>query len=134
MTHEQAIRSVVESEMAAANAGDLEGWLAHFADDVSFLPANESILLGKEAVRAWGEFLFSQFDLHEDVSVEEVVVSGDLAYTRTTFAMTMTPKAGGESFTDVGKMLSIFGRQQDGSWKWSRACWNSDGPPSEVVG
>ena len=41
-------------------------------------------------------------------------------------ALTLTPKAGGDSVEDHGKYIDLLRRQTSGSWKFARLIWNSD--------
>jgi uncharacterized protein (TIGR02246 family) len=48
--------------------------------------------------------------------VREVVVAGDLGFSRTHLTVTMTPTAGGKPLRRSGPTLSIFRRLGDGRW------------------
>ena len=52
--------------------------------------------------------------------VQEVKVAGDMAYAWSFLNVQMTPIAGGETVKRSGNVLSIFSRQQDGSWQLTR--------------
>ncbi|MFQ5962467.1 MAG: YybH family protein [Candidatus Methylomirabilales bacterium] len=141
----EAVHRVRETHDAAVNAGDLEAYLAVFAEDAVLMPPNEPPVLGKEATRAWGQGLFSQFSFEETMSSEEVVVAGDWGFDRGTYTIRPTPKVGGEAaegtpieqpeigreldYAQTGKYLWILKRQGDGSWKTARAMWSSNHPP-----
>lgn len=56
----------------------------------------------------------------------EVEVSCDLGYFWSSYTLTATPKAGGDSITDDGKSVFILRRQPDHSWKIARLIDNSD--------
>jgi ketosteroid isomerase-like protein len=62
--------------------------------------------------------------------VEGVRAAGDLAVGWGTYTLTITPEAGGEPLTDMGKWMAIAERQPDGTWRGLRNIWNQDAPPS----
>jgi uncharacterized protein (TIGR02246 family) len=125
---EAAIRNLGAEVVAAENAGDLDALMAGIAGNAIWLPPNESALTGKVAIREWMQNWFDQFDLEETTATEEVEVIGDWAFVRGTYEFTATPKAGGEAQQETGKYIWILQRQADGSWKFARVIWNSDGP------
>ncbi|MEE8349277.1 MAG: SgcJ/EcaC family oxidoreductase [Acidobacteriota bacterium] len=125
----EAINQLPANYAAAENAGDLDGVVAVFTDDAIRMPPNAPALIGKESIRSWMQATFDENTHQLYNPLEEVQVSGDLAFGRGTYTTTMTPKAGGEPIQDEGKYLVIFQKQPDGSWKAIRDTWNSDNPP-----
>jgi uncharacterized protein (TIGR02246 family) len=126
----QTILALEQNIFAAQNAGDLEGWLSFFTDDVFIMPPNEPALRGKEAVRAYNLPIWQQFDLHEETDEREVEAAGNWGYIRAHWKWTLIPKGGDDAVIDVGDSIWIVRRQADGSWKLSMAIWNSDNPPT----
>jgi ketosteroid isomerase-like protein len=49
--------------------------------------------------------------------MQEVTVSGDYAFQRGTYQYDMRPRTGGAAARTSGKLMGIFRRQPDGSWK-----------------
>lgn len=130
MDDEGAIKSVFKQVDDAINAGDLAGYLASYVDDCVVLPPNTEVIMGKEGYRAFAQPIIDQFDIDETIRVEEAEVVGDWAFARTSYVWRLTPKAGGAAVEEVGKMITILGRQADGSWRISRIMWNSDSSPA----
>ena len=58
----------------------------------------------------------------------EVAKSGDLAYLYGTYQMSWND-ANGKPVGDNGKMVEIWKKQSDGSWKSIVDTWSSDLPP-----
>jgi uncharacterized protein (TIGR02246 family) len=111
---ERAIRDIIATWLSASAAGDSEKVLSLMSDDVVFLVAGRPPF-GKQ------EFAASQSSLathriEATSEVREVVVAGDLAFTRTQLTVTMTPTAGGKPLRRSGPTLSIFRRLGDGRW------------------
>lgn len=117
-----------EIHVAAVNAGDADGWADCFIDDGVQMPPNFAANAGKAALRGWIQGFLSMFACRFGLSVEEVQVAADWAFERGRYAITLTPKAGGEPVEDRGKYITIYQRQQDGAWKIARDIWNSDQP------
>ena len=124
-----AIRSVFDKGIAAANAGDAADLAAFYTEDVVVMNPNQPTHIGKEALLQNLHALFDPFTVKMTAQIEEVEVSGDWGFTRSSFTWTLTPKAGGEPNEDSGNWLVIWRRGPDGSWKVAREIWNSTQPP-----
>jgi len=124
----QAILDFEQTVFDAQIAGDIEAWLSSFTEDVTLFPPNAPALTSKLAVRQWNAPLFEQFDLHEESDDREIEVAGDLGYIRAHWTWIQTPKNGGKAVKDTGNSIWIVRRQLNGSWKITRAIWNSDNP------
>ncbi len=124
----EAIKQVLEEEVAAINAGDAERFLAILSADVVAMPPNEPGVRGQQT-RLWLRDFFDQFAVQlKPYSDEEFVVAGDWAFHLYWFEWTVMPKVGGEPITDQGKGVHILQRQPNGSWLLAVDTWNSDLP------
>src|ERR1700736_1499036 len=88
---EVAIRAADAAGLKAAQAKDVAGATANYADDASWLPPHAPIVQGKEAIRsAWAQLLTTP-GLKIDWQITKVDVSrtGDMAYTLYKYEMTM---------------------------------------------
>jgi len=116
---EQAICEVHSTWIDAVNAGDLARLLVMTTDDVVFLNP------GRSAFRQ-DEFCANFSAAHEQVRIrciselEEVVVVGEVAYTRSRDSLTVSPRAGGEVSRLTGDRLTIYRKQPDGRWLLAR--------------
>jgi len=124
----QAILDFEQTVYDAQIAGDIEAWMSSFAEDVTLFPPNAPALTNKLAIRQWNAPLFEQFYLYEESDEREVEVAGDRGYLRAHWTWTKTPKGGGKIVKDTGNSIWIMHRQPNGSWKITRAIWNSDIP------
>jgi uncharacterized protein (TIGR02246 family) len=124
---ERAIRAEEAAGLKAAQAKELEGAVANYADDASWLPPNAPIAKGKDAIRAgWAALLASPgFNIDCQITKLEVARSGDLAYTLYIYEMSMQGP-GGKSIADHGKDMAVWKTQQDGTWKIVADTFNSD--------
>ncbi len=125
----EAINKVLEQEVAAINAGDVEAFVALFTDDAVLMAPGEPAVIGTEAVRSWAQDFSDQFTVQYTVTSEEIVVAGNWAFQRLSATLTLTPAAGGDPIREGIKGIHICQRQPDGSWKLTRDIWNSDSPP-----
>jgi len=130
-----AIRALVEQWIAAIETGDVDGVLALYTDDAVRLPPDGPAYSGKEAFEEDSSGAFEQFSFEVVWPVEgteEIVVADGWAYHLSEYAMLVTPKEGGETMEENGKIIEICQRQPDGSWKLAREIWNRNNPPPET--
>lgn len=125
---EAAIRAVVAEEVRAANAGDVEAFLAAFSDDAVAMPPEAPAASGP----AFRELITEMF-AEVDVAVEyfgddALIIDGDHAIHQYSFNWTLTPKAGGDAMSEQGKGIHVLARQSDGSWKITHDQWSPDAP------
>ena len=114
---------------AAWLAGDADAILAKSADDMIFMPPHEGKKTGKEEIGSWLRGFFKQFSMTELAMPErEVIVSGDWAFERSSYAWVIVPAGGGEAISDQVNFLGIWHREADGVWREVRAIWNSTRP------
>jgi ketosteroid isomerase-like protein len=73
--------------------------------------------------------VFKAYTIKSETRLMDVEASGDLGYFWCTYALTATPKAGGESLEEKGKSVFIVKREH-GDWKIARLIDNSDQAPS----
>ena len=116
---EREIREVHSTWIDAVNAGDLARLLTLMADDAVFLNPGRSPSYREE-------FSTNFSAAHQQVRVrciselEEVVVVGEVAYTRSRDALSVTPRAGGEATQLAGHRITVYRKQPDGHWLLTR--------------
>ncbi|MFN2218589.1 MAG: YybH family protein [Anaerolineae bacterium] len=117
----------------ASNTGDLDLWISLWADDGTRMAPSAPPQIGRDQIREAVKPVFDVFDLDMTVHMEEAKVDGDLGLTRSSYSLTLTPKAGGDPivFDPDGKALSVYARQADGSWKIVHDCLNTNVAPSQ---
>ncbi len=77
---------------ATVSSGDLDGYLSLFAEDAVWVTPELDEIVGRDAIRAWLEPVFAQFDYELTITVADVRVAGDLGIERARFVSRMTPK------------------------------------------
>ena len=80
---------------------------------------------GKEEIRRLYQAVFKEVTIKSEGTVMEVEASGDWGYFWSTYKLTATPRAGGETIESEGKSLFVVKRQPDGTWKIARLMDNS---------
>ena len=115
-TDEQAIREVVAQWHRATAAGDVEAVLKLMAEDVVFLVAGQPPMRGRAAFERGLRGFLGQYRIESIGEVQEIEVSGDLAYCWSILTVRVVPIAGGNTAVRTGSALSILRRQPSGSW------------------
>ena len=116
---EQEIRTVHSIWIDAVNAGDLARLLALVAEDVVFFGPGQAPF-GRE------KFSSTFLAAHQEMRIcctselEEVVVVGEVAYTRSRDALSVTARAGGKEARLAGHRMTVYRKQGDGRWLLSR--------------
>ncbi len=113
---EQAIRALVATWHRATAAGDVEAVLPLMAQDVVFLVAGQPPMRGRDAFEKGLRTLLASHRIQSTGDVQEVGVSGDLAYRWTLLNVEITPLAGGSTVRRSGSALSILLKQPRGDW------------------
>jgi uncharacterized protein (TIGR02246 family) len=116
---ERAVREVHATWIDAVNAGDLGRLLKMMADDVVFLNPGRAPI-GRDEFPLG----FSAAHQHSKIrcisELEEVVVVGEIAYTRCRDSLAIFPRVGGETTELAGDRLTIYRKQPDGRWLLAR--------------
>jgi uncharacterized protein (TIGR02246 family) len=116
---EQEINEVHSTWIDAVNSGDLVRLRTLMADDVVFINPGRAPF-GRDG------FSVGFADAHQRVRIrciselEEVVVVGEVAYTRSRDALSVTQHAGGEAAQLAGHRITIYRKQPDGRWLLAR--------------
>lgn len=93
-------------------------------EDVILIAPDRPPLKGLRKLQRGLRDLFKSHNLRSSVTIEEIEVSGDLAICRTRVKIRTKRLADGTTESRVGHALSIFRKQNDGSWKLARSCRN----------
>lgn len=118
ITDEQAIRTVIDKWLRASSAADVDTMLSLLADDMVFIVPGQPPFGKKEFKAAW-EGPMKGAKVTSEAQVEEVLISGDFAVTRTRLAVQIVT-ADGESSRARGYTLTLFRKRPDGHWLFAR--------------
>lgn len=115
---EQAIREWLNEWLQASAMGDYKRMTAMLADDMVFLVPGQPPF-GKPQFSAAWEGPMRKARVESEADLEECLVSGDFACTRTRLAVSITTRDGMVSRAR-GYTLSLFRKQPDGRWLLAR--------------
>jgi len=121
-----AITAVSSARAQAFNESDAQGIAIHFTEDAILMAPSAPAMQGREAVAAYYQSIFDEYEPVLESYYEEVEVSGDMAYGRGEAKVTLTPRNGGPTTTSTSKYLNILQRQPDGSWQTTHDVWNGN--------
>jgi uncharacterized protein (TIGR02246 family) len=96
-------------------SGDVDALLSLYGDDPIVLPEGQAALRGKDAIRSLYQAVLQDFAIKSESTLIECDASGDLGYFWTAYALTATPKRGGEPARSVGKSIFIVRREPGGA-------------------
>ena len=116
---EQEIRTVHSTWIDAVNAGDLARLLTLVAEDVVFLTPGQAPF-GREEFSSHFMAAHQQMRICCTSELEEVIVVGEVAYTRSRDALSVTPRAGGKETQLAGHRVTVYRQQRDGRWLLAR--------------
>ena len=115
---ELAIRDVVRRWLKASAVGDVQSMLPMLADDMVFVVPGAAPF-GKAEFKAAWDGPMKGAKVEADADVEEVLIEGRFAVTRTRLSVAITT-AKDETSRAKGYTMTLFRKQPDGSWVMAR--------------
>ena len=122
MTDEGEIRDVLERYQRALNSGGTGLIMSCYAAGAIFMPTTLPTVAGA-ALRSWYGKFFEATKMDVMFTIDEVVVSGTVAYALTRSHGTQTMLAWGTASPESNREVFIFARE-DSAWKISRYLFN----------
>ena len=117
MNDEQQIRDLITTWLRVSAEGDISQILPLMTEDVVFLVAGQPPMRGREAFAASFAGWQGKFSLETDCEIQEIQMSGNLAYSWTSLSVTMTPVAGGPANRRSGNTLTVLRKNAEGKWQ-----------------
>jgi uncharacterized protein (TIGR02246 family) len=108
--------AIMESYAAALRASNVEQLVALYSPNGVFIRDNMPAVAGREALRAAYRETFSTLKVDLPITVQEVEVSGDMAWLRATSAGRVKVLASGRESNDAFNLMVVF-RREGGAWK-----------------
>jgi uncharacterized protein (TIGR02246 family) len=125
----EAIDPIRERIDAAWLRSDADGITRYLAEDAILLPPHAPRQMGREQITGWLRELFRHYTMTELAMPErELTVVGDLAFERSLYEWTLTPKDGGEPIRDQANWVGIWRQSREGDWAEVCGIWNSTLP------
>ena len=125
---QRAIDSAETRFSTALMKGDTTGINTVYAEDAVVLPPNMKAARGRAGLSQMHAAMLANVT-YPSVSLksEDLIVSGDYGIETGSYRMTVQPKTG-KAMDDIGKFMSVWKKQPDGSWKMIRDMFSSDLP------
>jgi len=120
---ENEITQVLSSYGNALNSGDAKYAASLYSADCVVMPPDGPTVQGRETVRNLYAGLFKDVSIRLSFHVDEVVVSNNLAYVRSTSKGTIRLLKAKKVIPEGNRELFIF-KKENGSWKISRYLFN----------
>lgn len=115
--------------------GDNKTVLSFYAEDAYSLPSYSPMMDGKKEIEQGMQMdkqagtNFKSFNL----KTKDLWTSGDLLCEVGTYTFSMIIPNSTNTFDDHGKYLTIYEKQQDGTWKIKADMWNTDTNPWAIM-
>ena len=113
---ERSIRALVERWHSATAEGDVDTVLTLMSEDVEFLVPGRDPMRGRAAFGTGLRTLLKTHRIHSSGDIQEVQLSGDLAFALTRLEVRVIPLGAGQENARSGFALSVFRKQVDGAW------------------
>ena len=131
-TDADGIRRLYRGFVAAKLARDVEKELSFVTEDAVYSPPGMPDVAGKAALRVWWTSREAADSLEAfELDPGELVVGGELAYSRGTSISRFRNRRTGQVSNQVVRHLDILRRQRDGHWLIARHIRNSSGSVPE---
>ena len=127
----QTIDQMNEKIAKAMIDRDNETMLSFYADDAISMPSYYPSMKGIEAIKKGmamdknSDYKYTNFKLKNT----DIITNGDIVCDIGTYELTMEMSGTDEPFNDVGKYMTVYQKQDDGSLKIKAEIWNSDHNP-----
>jgi uncharacterized protein (TIGR02246 family) len=117
---EAAVAAAMDNYVAAVRSSDAKKIVAWWTDDAIFINKNQPTVVGRPTMEAQLTGALATMRIAK-VTLDRVdlSVSGDLAYVIGTFDEVIQP-ATGSPVNSTGRVVYLWRRQADGSWKIAR--------------
>ena len=121
----KAVRAVADGIVAADNARDLARVMDSYASDAWLLPPNDAPVRGHTAIRPRYESLFSGFTPAIEGRIDEICVSGSIAYVRGHNGGRMISRTGAAPRMLDDVYMMTLRLEPDGRWRISHLMWHA---------
>lgn len=134
--NEAALSELVAEYLLAVNRGDADGLAVLYTEDAVRMQSNSKPKVGRDTIRLFAAADYADANWDLQIHVDESDYSGDLAFVRGTYALSVSPRDSpsevSEVYQEVGKWMDVMRRQDDGSWLIAREISNRNHPPGQM--
>ncbi|HNJ53765.1 MAG TPA: SgcJ/EcaC family oxidoreductase [Saprospiraceae bacterium] len=122
-SEKSAIEKLLFTYRDALNASDVNKVLPLYTSDGVFMPSNAPSAIGLEQVKTAYEFVFRSIQLNIEFFIDEIEISGDFAFARTSSKGTTLIHASGQTVPEENRELFVL-QKINGEWKIARYMFN----------
>ncbi len=113
---EAALNSLIADYIVTLNSNDADGVAAVYAANAVRMAPDAPAVTGRESIRQLFARSFAASKRQVQMQVIETEFSGELAYVRGTFALSVTPNDGSPTTDRQGHWMRLMRREPDGAW------------------
>ena len=125
MNDESKLRKWMEDYVANNNKGDFEKYGSFWTEDVIWLPPGAQVVSGKNAILQFAEPFFKNYKIEQTAAIEEIQISGNLAYIRVIVDEAYIPKSTDtDTLRNKNKGFFLFTKEAGGQWLATHCVWN----------
>lgn len=126
---EAAIRAANQRYIELHPTADVAKLIEVYDAEAMLLPPGESPIVGIDAIRKYWTSFFDGWTVERATSeLDEIIVSGNLAFGHGRYVETMRRKVGGPAVVERGKFSGLWRKGTDGRWRIFRDMYNADAP------
>jgi len=115
-SNNQKIQTLISQYETELNASNVDGVLALYGKNPTFMPQNSSAQVGRAAVKQTYKNVFNTIKLDIKFTIYEIEVLGDTAWARTSSSGKTKILAKDVVISEGNNELFIF-KNEDGTWK-----------------
>jgi uncharacterized protein (TIGR02246 family) len=123
VSEKKAIEQLLLAYGEALNASSTAQVLPLYTADGLFMPTNAPSATGHDSLKASYDGIFKMIQLRVHFNIEEIVVSGDLAFAVTSSKGTTLIHDSGETIPEENRELFVL-QKENGAWKIARYMFN----------
>ncbi|HIG40756.1 MAG: nuclear transport factor 2 family protein [bacterium] len=121
-----SVKHLILNALEVIRSDHFEDYFDLFTEDAVWMMPSSNHDVHLEEARKFYRFT-NNFWFDQETSIEELVVSNDVAYVRVSFDGFLRPKkeSNATPLRSVSRHIWILQRQLDGQWKICRDIWNN---------
>jgi ketosteroid isomerase-like protein len=121
----EAIKAWFNQYVINVKAGNVNGLLALYVENIVILPPNGTTVQGQDAFQKWLIGWFEEYDAEETLEIQEIEVFGKNGFARGTHNYRNIHKKRRDTKEGKGTFINLFEMQPDGIWKCTHNMWTS---------
>lgn len=122
-TEKKAIENVLLTYGDALNTSDVNNVLKVYSQDGVFMPTTFPTATGTAQLKESYSTIFKTIQLNVQFTIEEVIISGDVAFARTSSKGTTLIHANGQTVPEENREFFLL-KKENSEWKISRYMFN----------